>query len=270
MINHLFKKLFIFSFILSSNWCISQSIRKPLAIIRSDNSFVTYVDSSSATEALPENIQEKISAIKPKSSATDSIHIFKVVFDSKVSIYIVKFENFNDIRYKFIAYNKLTGQLTNEPPEINGKWMENNEAGFNKENRLLSSPLIFFEDINQDGKKEIAVKERVHDGNVYNAVVTNYFSLESNEEFKKLISIETKQRTLDGCIISRFYQNNYIYSDITCDSSVSKLGKVQVDFKSYPFIKSRVTYKQEYNNLLITGSGLKENNFLKNGYIYSY
>lgn len=60
---------------------------------------------------------------------------------------------------------------------VNGNWIDNDELGFAEDFRFLSKPLIYIEDITTDGFPELIIKDRMHNGNLYNAATKHIFGL---------------------------------------------------------------------------------------------
>lgn len=73
--------------------------------------------------------------------------------------------------------------------KIKAEWIDNDENEYVNRFRFLSPPLIYMEDITGDGNVELVLKDRQHIGNVYNAAVKHYFSL-NNMKIKYIGSFE--------------------------------------------------------------------------------
>ena len=246
------------------------------AIHRSDNSFVTYNDSLSIKVPIPLIVKNKIGGLLKNyesSSPPDYENLppvaFKINYSKNIDIYIVKLYSFTAISYYLIAFNNVSNSITKTLPSINGKWMENKEAGFMKGDHLLTDPLFYFQDINHDGKKEIIIKERVHNGTAYNAVVNHIYSLDKQMNFNKIICIESRWiDPMNGPGINRSLHNNIITSELINNNKVTAIGKVKLTGAQK--VISEKCYQPEYENLLITGSGVNDEVFLRNGYTFRY
>jgi hypothetical protein len=238
-----------------------------VAVKRADNSFVTYSDTISAKEKVPVVVSNKVISIA--KTVKNIAIIFKVDYDTVISLYIAKTIGLNKISYHIIAYNKNTNKVADHPQTINGKWMENNEDGFAKSAKMLKEPLIYFAAIDAGSKKNIIVKERVHNGNVYNAVIEHVYSINSKPELKPVVCVETKCiNPVGNEVITRYIQNGVIFTAIPGKGKAILLGKITLD-KSFK-ISSRSVYKKPYADMLITGSGVAESVFLKEGYRFRY
>jgi len=117
----------------------SQSTLK--AILRRDNSFVSYNDSLSKKQIIPTIVANKIAAIYKKHSkdpyADKNLNpiIFKVCYNDSVDIYVAKVYSVGSAVYKFLAFNHYSRQVGKYPISIYGGFMENSEGGFNQEYR---------------------------------------------------------------------------------------------------------------------------------------
>lgn len=249
------------------------------AICRTDNSFVTYNDSLSPKENIPSIVISKIKdlykktyIINPWRNENNNPVIFKVSYSRDIDIYIVKIYFFNGILYRLIAFNNVTKITTTISPIINGKWMENQERGFSKNIHFLENPLIYFQDINHEGKKDIIVKERAHNGDVYNAEVDHVYSLDQKMNFNVLLCIESKYLYfLNDCVINRSLKDDTIVSELVCHNNKPIIiGKVKIKPGIRVKIVDRKVYQPEFQNFLITGSGIKDETFLKRGYTFKY
>jgi hypothetical protein len=277
----------ILSICLNCNLVIAQT--KPntnfglTAIERIDNDFVTTNDISGKKAPIPLNVDlriEKLLEICRNSNSYLESHgskvtipvIFKITYNADVDIYIVKFASFDNIAYKLIAYNIHTKLASDKAPSILGNFMEDGESTFDKQARLLSKPLIHFEDINHDGKKYIVIKEREHNGTVYNAVVEHYYSLDEHMNFDQKLCIETSYADPFNTsrLISRQLRGNDLISYLTKDGKTSVIGDVKLNLNSPRKVVSKKCYKSEYADLLITGRGINEETFLKRGHTFQY
>ncbi|MEZ4884905.1 MAG: hypothetical protein R3E32_09285 [Chitinophagales bacterium] len=249
-------------------------------VIRSDSTFVTYNDTLSKREEVHMRVFQKINDIielnfyETKYEKDKIDGIFMVKYSDEINIYVVKLKSFAILYYTVFAENIKTGKLSSNPFYINGKWMENNEAGFRFESRLLEEPLLYFKDINEDSKKEIVIKERVHNGTVYNGVIENYYSVDNDMNMNLSAAIETKYIDLhyDDCLIIRDLEKGVIKVRLKCkDSEIIDIGEVYLSYEeSKVQIDSSKLFIEEYEELLITGSGIEDSVFLNEGYKFAY
>lgn len=235
---------------------------------RSDNDFVTYADTVSARNKCCNKLNDHIKRIY--SDTVSLLQVFKV--NSKhINIFVVKIkENISSIKFDFLAYDTKTDIISTKPVSINGKWMNNNEAGFEDEHKLLTKPLIDFIDIDNDGINEIVIKERVHNGNIYNAVISHYFGLDKKMNWIKKVSIESSYiHFMYNTKIIRTLKGNYIVSEIESGQNTFLVGKTEIDIFNLT-IKNKQLYLPKYKGYLLTGSGVKEDLFIREGYKFSY
>ncbi len=62
---------------------------------------------------------------------------------------------------------------------VNGNWIDNDERGYSEEFRFLSEPLVYLDDVNNDEIPELVIKDRMHNGSLFNAASKHIFSLDS-------------------------------------------------------------------------------------------
>ncbi|PLK42096.1 hypothetical protein [Emticicia sp. TH156] len=275
---HIFTIALLLAIIFNYCWVYSQNKNNASnylgipskAIIRSQNDFVTYSDTVSLKEEIPPVVRSKMKSLIKGSDYSENNLVFKVTYSSSVFIYIFKTYSFSIVRFYLIAYDAKNDRVSTISPSINGKWMENNEQGFST--RLLYEPLIEFQDFDNDNRNEIIIKERVHNGTFYNAVINNYFKLDKYLEFKKVFALESYYKTpIDDCIIRRTLKGRKVISELKCDShDFSPVGEADLEFSRNVRIKSKNSIDEKYKGLLITGSGLNETVFINKGYSIAY
>jgi hypothetical protein len=241
------------------------------AIVRADNSFVTYDDSVSKTVTVPPKVGAKISAIyshykdDPFSAGYKPL-VFKVSYNSKIDIYVLKIHSAAGIAYQFLAYDHHSKNITARPIAIFGGFMENNEEGFKKEYRLLSGPCLYF------SGKQIVIKERTHNGTFHNAEDDHFYVLNKHMQFRQVLCVESK--TIDattGCLIHRELQNHTLLCTINCKGTKPKMiGEVSLALQPEAHIKNKKVIDSAYSDLLISESGINDNRFLNRGSSHAY
>jgi hypothetical protein len=123
------------------------------AIVRGDNTFVSFNDTQSKKEPIPKLVVRKIRKIITESINSVGIEddqpgnniVFKINYKNGIAIYVVKIYVFAAISYKLIAYDPKNRTITKIPPTIIGTFMENNEEGFVKDARLIDGRLLYFD-----------------------------------------------------------------------------------------------------------------------------
>ena len=257
--------LFISSSLQSQDWLNN-------CIVRSDNDYVSHRDTISPHENIKTQVKKQIKnyfdGVSEDDFKTMQEHnlVFKVAYSEIIDIYIVK-AHFDalGINYYFFSYNKATNKHSDFPYKINGKWIENDEEGFN--NKLCSSPLF---SVTQDSL--IILKERKHNGTSYDAVVAYYLSIDSNMNMKLQFCVESIY-----LYTSPEVDNSYTYKiirtrDISTNRIDCKMLISNAHKQSEIFIGNFIISRQDKNitnrychsphdDFLITGSGIDENSF---------
>lgn len=246
------------------------------AIVGKDNSFSTFTTGNEKYENLPKFVNKVISDFLVGESDGYLDVIYKINYDEEIKILVLKATyHSKTIRYYLFAYSEKSKKITLNPPYINGKWMENQEKGFSEENRLLTPPLSFFEDIDNDGDFEVVIKERVHNGNVYNAVVNKYYEVNKDDmSLNMILAIESKYIYImdNKCIINRQFDNNRLLVYLSCNKSDSKkIGDISIMVKEARYSVENISSEViKYESVLLTGSGVENEAFLNKGYYSIY
>lgn len=252
------------------------------AIVRSDNDFATYNDKDSLRENIPEIVANKIRYLLKecrtdfyrydKSSECDYI-VFRVKYTKYISVYVSKIYYQHSVRYYLVAYDSKTSRITNKPPHINGDAMENDEEGFLPEARLLEKPLISFSPFDSNNcKGTVIIKQRMHNGTGYNAVIDEYYSIDAYMDLNAFLYIESKAVVYGNgrCIVNRSLKDDVIVSTIKCedDEQPKLMGKVRLEISenNVRIISIEVSDKMFENSpYLVTASGVKKETFLNKG-----
>jgi hypothetical protein len=87
-----------------------------------------------------------------------------------------------------IVYDPASGKATPKPAYVNLKW-----AG--SKDRLLKKPYVATADLRGDGRWQIVVEERAHNGTLYNAAVYRYFDIAPDLALTNVMALEA--RTVD-------------------------------------------------------------------------
>lgn len=85
--------------------------------------------------------------------------------------------------------------------------------------------------MDEDGEKEIAIKERVHNGTLYNAVICSFFDLNENMIFKKKFVIEIVQKDIfSDCLLLRKRNKKTVIVEKRCnqDAQPSMIGSFEL------------------------------------------
>lgn len=251
---------------LMTNIVFSQDFEK--SIVRNDNDYVTYNDSESLKEFNPKKVKElfklTIKQIK-RNSERVKFYSYKININENIDIYALIVDcNFRNDCY-IVAYDKFKQIITSNPVKLNIKWANNNESGF--KNKLLCFPLLDIQKV--DSQYTISIKERVHNGNTYNAVINKIYILKDDLSFDLKFCYEETALTFDGQNIKRVLNNNIIYVYKQDASVLEYLGKIQIDIEAKKIIKKECI-KDEFCEILFTCSGESEETILKNGFEMKY
>ncbi|MGL4629885.1 MAG: hypothetical protein ACRCVT_01670 [Leadbetterella sp.] len=235
------------------------------SIKRIDNDFTTYFDKESPKEINPKEVSERFKSIVKNSTSIDERKIFfsfKINVNTKIDIYALNVKTRSQNYCYLIAYDKSTKNVSFDTIRINMKWASNSESGF--KDKLLKFPLL--EIYQENGKYMLTIRERVHNGNTYNALIKKIFSLKVDLSFDLKLCFEEKSITFDGQVINRVIKNNaiFIYKD-DVNSMCELLGKIEVDIENKKIVKKECN-NSEYCEILYTCSGEDDELFLKYGY----
>lgn len=244
---------------------------------RANNDFVTYTDSVSLLLKLPVIIEKSFDDIIDSIESVvfqNEFLVFSVTYSSEIELYILKiYRDSGLVDYFLIAYDFESQLISKNNIQIDGKWMESNEKGFNENHKLITEPLIYFSDFNDDNKNEIIIKNRVHNGNIYNAVIENIYTISSDLKIDSLLFLETKYEDIfRQCLIVRDYslKKNELKTSLICDDTLTiGYSKLSITYNGVEITDSTLLIP-EYENLLITGSGLNSQEFIRKGYGHLY
>lgn len=248
------------------------------AIVREDNDFSTKVYGDELLVDLPLFVRESLCAFLDKEPKADVVTLYQIFYDKNIRLILLKLAYPSSaIRYFIFAVDVHDRKMTSSPPYVNGKWMENNERGLrcDEVGYLIDKPLLSFVDIDRDGAAEIAVKERVHNGNMYDAVITKYFRLNKNDLSVELaLAIESKYLFFfdHKCVFYRYLEGEVISVWLDCTYDVPKeIGRIYLDKTDEGYIVSDVWCNEDrFRNMLVTASGYEAEQFLNHSYYSVY
>jgi hypothetical protein len=164
-----------------------------------------------------------------------------------------------------IAYNNLDQSLTKSPVKLDLKWGFNNESGFDF--KLLDFPLIKVRNENQ--RSVVSLKERVHNGNIYDAVITKTYSLDNNLNFYLDFCFEENSLTFDNQKIRRILKDNIISVFKENETCLEFLGKIEIDIVRKKIVK-RECVNDNFCQILFTSSGIEDEEIFKYGFVFKY
>lgn len=119
---------------------------------------------------------------------------FMLHYNKEKIVYAIEVvdETFGDYGVYLLGCEETKKICTSHPTFIFEGKVEEVEEGYDTEFRLIDYPVIDFIDIDNDGKKEILFKLRVHNGTAYHASIYNYFGFEDNLDIKSKLMFEDK------------------------------------------------------------------------------
>jgi len=226
-------------------------------------------------------------SIGPRASAFGPLYRIRV--PGGRTLYF--FEGYNPLGYGthvLLLFDSTSKAVTKEPVELWGKWTDLQRYGIathQAEWTTLRKPLIGFEDVDGDGRPELVVEEVVHNGTVYNAVAYYYFHMGDDLALHQVLSIETravdlytpKETGVVLRVLSKGAPRELLLSTYVEDSAQGKprrkVGNVTLrttrSGEAFRVVKM-VVFDQRYASLLVTSSGMQEDEFLAHGYTFWY
>lgn len=127
---------------------------------------------------------------------TEQTKFITTVSDS-VGVYIAPLQDESSTHYiMFTTDGKSIRSLT----KLSNTWVENDEKEFPKHFRFLSDPLIYKEDITNDGIPELVVKDRQSVG-TFNAAAKHFFKLSADNiqyfgSFQSILHLHVENKYL--------------------------------------------------------------------------
>ena len=117
--------------------------------------------------------------------------VFRMRVSDTLSAFIAHLQGLPALNQYFLYLQSATGRICPQPFSYYGAYMQDGEAAFSPpEARLPEQPLFSLTDLDGDGHPEIALRERRHNGNVYNAVVVHYIAIDSSLQLTEIASLE--------------------------------------------------------------------------------
>lgn len=249
-------------------WQASHGLKKPVpywydhSVARADNSYVTYYDTASTVKPTPKEIR-KLCRQQYGEDPVGRNQIFEIRFGDNY-VYAIRHADIGFELYDFYAYAPDGKCLTMSPVTLNGTWSADNESGF--DNHLLEGLLVE----THDGK--MFLRERMHNGNSYNAVVLYCYSCNEECEWALDNCIEevslchTPDMDPDGYFIIR--RKRHEDGRVECikeeaDGTRKPIGQYVLSDKG-EMGKVEVT-DSTYGNWVVTTSGAKAAVFSKTG-----
>ena len=95
--------------------------------------------------------------------------------------------------FELVLYDPATGAATRHPPRI---WAKSIQS-FGANDQLMKKPFVSFAQLFQNQPAQIVFEERVHNGNMYNAVVYHYFDVGPGLAMTRVLALETRLLALN-------------------------------------------------------------------------
>jgi hypothetical protein len=260
------KKICILLFALMYYTSHGQGINN--SIVRNDKDYATYYDVKSVKEKTPSSVQNKFEDVLKQleyRSKDGSVFTYKITVDDHLDLYVMVVDCIIQKAGYIISYNQVSHEISKEAIVINLKWALNNEDGFNV--KLLDYPLVKVD--KNGGNYILSLKERVHNGNVYNAVITKIYSLTNNLSFESQFCFESKSLSPEGVLRKRILKDDTILVFDETDTSVNFIGKVIIS-KEQKKILNKESINEFFTPQLFTASGLEDQRIFDHGYTALY
>ena len=240
----------------------------------------------SKIRALAAQALRQIEAPEPYPGECEDLYgkIFRISAAPGLYLYAAEISPVSPIKLLFlILFNPATGALTKDPPKVDVK----STQMFGWKDPLLHQPLISFADLLANGRRQVVIEERVHNGTMYNAVVYSYFEIGSDLSLTRILAFEQKAyaigareglivRTLDRAGPNRLRLTSLMDLD-GAPHRQQNLGYVILESPGpgLPFqVKERHPKSKQRNTILVTYSGevgsSNDDTFLREGYTFHY
>lgn len=176
--------------------------------------------------------------------------------------------------YYFMLCRPGSAALTPDPPRIFDKWMKF---------WPIDPPVVSFADFDRDGRPELVVRELVHNGNVYDAVMTHYYAIGAALELRHALAVESDSmdvltRAEDGRLKRAIQAVSPLELRLTATLVRSGqppevVGEAMLNRlnSTSPFrISSRRVFNAKYKGLIVTSSEISDDKILAEGYRFYY
>ena len=262
------KKTNVFVIIALLYSCATSAQDSTHSIQRDDNDLATYYDTYSSKVNNPNEVTRKYeSIVKTKSEDLGKVQFYsyRIKGDDTIDFYLLTIISPIEKQVYILVFDKNQKKVSNDPLIVNLKSGFNNEVGFNV--KLFDYPLINV--VKNDKDYFLFVRERVHNGNVYNAILHKKYLLK-NLKLEMQFCYEEKSLLNDGTIIRRkINKENILEVFVEKSLETECVGKIEIDWQSR-VIKKRHCEKDEFCEMLFTTSGLDEQVLLQKGSVLKY
>jgi len=167
------------------------------AVARPDND-ISFSTQTGSSIQVPAPVQDKINALaaeacfEVRAYSTDSLPLasfygvtFVVSSPDDFQVFAFSRPQVFASSVFFILYDTPTHRLTPTPVEIYAKWAHDDDG-------VCERPFVTFEDLDHDGRKELVIRERTHNGTSYNACVRHYYRVGSDLSLFPMLAVEER------------------------------------------------------------------------------
>jgi hypothetical protein len=257
------KLIYLILLVFAGNFANAQNLK--YSIIRDDNDYETFYDSHSRMEESPLSVIRVFQKQIKLLSYVKNSFVYKIKSTGDIDTYVLIINSQLIKQALILCYDSKTKKVTSKPIKINLFWSFNNESGF--EFKMLNYPKIKIED--SEGKILIHLKERVHNGNSYDAIIHKIYEVKKNFNTELQLCYEELSRTFDNQFIYRFLEKGKIISYVKIGFDNKKIGEININLETFKIINKQCI-ETDYCDFLLTCSNQNEEDFLKKGYNGSY
>jgi hypothetical protein len=122
-------------------------------------------------------------------------HTYRILAPHGRELYVSDVDAADGLGFFYLTlYDPATGAVTQHPPGVSDRWTKN----FGAKDPLLKAPYVSFADLRGDRQHQVVLQERVHNGNMYNAVIYHYFDIGPNLALTPVLARETRLCAPEG------------------------------------------------------------------------
>jgi hypothetical protein len=265
------KHILVIFLLLFSYQLFSNNIDIKKCIVRNDNTFVLYKDIESDTEKTPPVVLKRISNFIKELKVTKGLgfefYVYKIKLEAlNIELFsLISCYNQMNINYIFI-YDKKRKIVYNESIGLNIKWGYNYDSGFDYKMLVNYFEIKEIDTVKNEAK--LIFRERVHNGNLYNGIITHYYTFQKDKGFLKEFSIENLATCMDYKIERILFEDTInVYGHL--ENKIIHLGYAIIDRKNKRVVKKH-EIEEGFKRLFITCSDESEDEFLNKGLTFYY
>lgn len=120
---------------------------------------------------------------------------YRISLSGQRELYVSEISIYAYLNYFYlILYDPATGAVTQHPVAIDTHWTKS----FGAKDELVKRPFVSSADLYENHHSQIVFEVRVHNGNMYNAVVYLYFAVGPDLSLRQVLARETRLIWNDG------------------------------------------------------------------------